>query len=115
MPEAVTNEDAEYALNLVRAICTEVGPGLPGSPQERERAAMIKEELESHLGAGNVAVEEFTFAPAAFLRSSPIIALLTLLAALLNLSVGSLHRGLGLADVHCCPGALRHLAAAVPT
>ncbi len=90
MPEVMTNDDAQYALDIVKAICTEVGPGLPGSPQERERAAMIKKELESHLGAGNVAVEEFTFAPAAFLRSSPVIALFTLLAALLNLSVGRL-------------------------
>jgi hypothetical protein len=90
MPEAVTDDDAQYALDIVKAICTEVGPGLPGSPQERERAAMIKRELESHLGTGNVAVEEFTFAPAASLRSSFIIGLLILLAAFLNLSVGLL-------------------------
>jgi len=86
----VTNDDAQYALDLVRAICTEVGPGLPGSPQERERAGMIEERLEAHLGAGCVAVEEFAFAPAAFSRSSPVIALLTLLAALLNIAAGRL-------------------------
>ena len=90
MAETVTHEDAQYALDIVRAICTEVGPGLPGTPQERERAAIIKKELESRLGAGNVTVEEFTFAPAAFLRSSPIIALFTLFATLLNLSTSHL-------------------------
>jgi hypothetical protein len=90
MPDIITSDDAQYALEIVKAICTQVGPGLPGTSQERARAAMIEKELESHLGAGNVAVEEFTFAPAAFLRSSPIIALLTLIAALLNISVGRL-------------------------
>lgn len=89
-PGVVTSDDAQYALDLVKAICAEVGPGLPGSPQERERARMIEEGLEAHLGAGSVAVEGFTFAPAAFLRSSPVIALLTLLAALLNISAGRL-------------------------
>jgi hypothetical protein len=48
---------------------------------------MIEKELASHLGAGCVAVEEFTFAPSAFLRASPIIALFTLIAALLNISM----------------------------
>ena len=51
MPEIITDKDAHYALDMVKAICTEVGPGLPGSSQERERAAMIKKELEAHLGA----------------------------------------------------------------
>ena len=54
MSEIITNDDAHYAYDIVKTICTEVGPGLPGSSQERERAAMIKKELESHLGAGNV-------------------------------------------------------------
>jgi len=88
MTEMITDSDAQYAYDIVKAICTEVGPGLPGSSQERGRAAMIEKELASHLGAGNVAVEEFTFAPAAFLRSSPIIALFTLIATLLNISLG---------------------------
>lgn len=89
-PGVVKSDDARYALDLVKAICSHVGPGLPGSPQERQRAGMIEEGLEAHLGAGCVAVEEFIFAPAAFLRSSPIIALLALLAALLNLAAGRL-------------------------
>ena len=88
MPEIMTNDDACYAFEIVKAICSEVGPGLPGSSQERGRAAMIEKELASHLGAGNVAVEEFIFAAAAYLRASPIIALFALLAALLNISMG---------------------------
>jgi hypothetical protein len=84
----ITNQDAQYAFEIVRAICAEVGPGLPGTPQERARAAMIAQELESHLGAGNVVVEEFTVAPGAFLGSLPIGALFTLLAAMLNISIG---------------------------
>jgi len=88
MTEVITNNDAHYALDIVKAICTEVGPGVPGSSQERERAAMIKKELESHLGAGNVVVEEFTVAPGAFVGAYPISALLMLVAALLNISAG---------------------------
>jgi hypothetical protein len=88
MPEIITNEDAQYAYEIVKTICTEVGPGLPGSSQERERAAIIARELESHLGAGSVAVEEFPVAPGAFLGWTPISALLTLGAALLNVAMG---------------------------
>jgi hypothetical protein len=86
MPEIITNQDAQYAYDLVKTICTQVGPGLPGSSQERERAAIIKRELESHLGAGNVRVEEFSFAPGAFLNPFP--GLFLLMAALLNISIG---------------------------
>jgi hypothetical protein len=90
VPEIITDNDAHYAFDIVKTICTEVGPGLPGTPQERERAAILKEELESHLGAGNVLVEEFTLAPRAFLGSLPIGAVFMLSAALLNRSVGRL-------------------------
>src|SRR5512133_2348407 len=88
LPEIITNKDAEYALDIVKAICTEVGPGLPGSPQEWERAAIIKKELESHLGARNVLIEECTFAPGAFLSAYPVSALFMLIAALLKISMG---------------------------
>lgn len=84
MSATITNDDAQYALDLVKAICEEVGPGLPGTPQERARAGMIRKELESHLGAENVAVEEFTFAPHAFLNLYPAIFLI--FALLLNLA-----------------------------
>ena len=70
MPKIITEHEAQYALELVEAICRQVGPGLPGSTQERERAAFIKKALKSHLGAGNVAVEEFSLAPGAFLGRS---------------------------------------------
>jgi hypothetical protein len=86
MPETITEIDAQYAIDIVKTICREVGPGLPGSTQERERAAIIKNELESHLGAGNVVVEEFTFAPGAFLSLYPT--LFMLIAVLLNISIG---------------------------
>ncbi len=88
MPEIITDNDAHYAFDIVKTICTEVGPGLPGSTQERERAAIIKKELDSHLGAGNVVFEEFTLAPGAFLGAYPISALFMLVAALLNISMG---------------------------
>ena len=65
----------------------EAGPGLPGSPQERERAAIIEKELESHLGNGNVVVEDFIFAPDAFLSTYPG-AICMLLALLLNITAG---------------------------
>jgi hypothetical protein len=88
MTEIITNLDALYAFDIVKKICTEVGPGSPGSPQERERAAIIKQELESHLAAGNVVVEEFNVAPGAFLNSMPVSGLCMLIAALLNITTG---------------------------
>ncbi len=90
MPEIITNVDAHYALDIVKTICTEVGPGLPGSSQERERVSIIKKELASHLGAGNVLVEEFTVAPWAMLSAYPLSALFMFMAALLNILMGRL-------------------------
>jgi hypothetical protein len=87
MPEIVTDLDALYAFDIVKAICTQVGPGLPSSPQERERAEMIKEELVAHLGAENVVMEEFTLAPDAFLSAYPAVFCM-IMAVLLNTSVG---------------------------
>jgi hypothetical protein len=86
--EEITTQDAQYAFELVKKICTEVGPGIPASPQERERAAIIAKELESHLGVENVAVEEFTLAPDAFLSTYPGVFCMVI-AVLLNISVGS--------------------------
>lgn len=88
MPEIITNSDARYAYDIINKICSEVGPGLPCSSQERERADIIKKELESHLGAENVVIEEFTASPRAFLGWLPINALFTLIASLLNISMG---------------------------
>ena len=109
----ITKNEAQYAFDIVKKICTEVGPGLPGSPQERERASMIKKELESHLGAGNVATEEFTFAPGSALYGPPISALLTLLAVLLNIS-GAFHWSFTLDNRNLCSGLLHHLTVTVP-
>lgn len=36
MIKAITRDDAQYAFKLVKTICTEVGPGKPGSSQEKE-------------------------------------------------------------------------------
>ncbi len=88
MAAIITSTDAHYALDLVKKICAEVGPGLPGSSQERARAMIIKKELESHLGAGNVASEDFTVSPGSFLGWLPIGAALVLIAALLNVGIG---------------------------
>jgi hypothetical protein len=55
MPETITDSDAQYAFDIVKRICAEVGPGSPGTAQERERAAIIARELASHLGAGRTA------------------------------------------------------------
>jgi hypothetical protein len=85
MLEQITIQDAQYALDIVKNICKEAGPGLPGTPEERARAEMIKNELETHLGAENVVMEEFTLAPDAFLSTSPG-GLCMLLAVLLNIS-----------------------------
>ena len=89
MPEKITTDDAQYALDIVKAICTEVGPGLPGSPQERERAEMIKKKLEAYLGTENVSIEEFTLAPDASLSPFPGV-LFMILAVLLNIATGLL-------------------------
>jgi hypothetical protein len=92
MPEKITRDDASYALDIIRAICAEVGPGSPGTPQERQRATIIARELASHLGAENVAVEEFTFAPGAFLGAQSISTLLMVVAVVLNVSAGRFGR-----------------------
>lgn len=88
MIDTITSNDAQYAFELVKTICSEVGPGLPGSPQERERGAVLGIELESHLGMENVVVEDFTFAPGGFLNPFP--SLFLLIVVLLNLSINRL-------------------------
>ena len=93
MTEAITDADVGYALDLVKRICAEAGPGLSGSSQERDRAAILKHELESHLGTGNAVFEEFTVAPGAFLAAPPIAASFTLAAAILSVTSGQLTGG----------------------
>ncbi len=87
MPSAITEHDARYAYNVVEKICTEVGPGLPGSPQEHARAKIIQQEMESSLSTGNVTTEAFTMAPKALLEWLPVGAILILISALLNISI----------------------------
>jgi len=88
MRDFISDHDAGYALEIVRKICKEAGPGLPGSSQERVRALMIQMELESHLGPENVFLEKFKFAPWAYLSTYPICAVLMLLSAVLNITTG---------------------------
>lgn len=40
--ELVSEVDARYAIDLVGRICRDVGPGVPGSLQERKRAEIIR-------------------------------------------------------------------------
>jgi hypothetical protein len=86
--ETITSRDARYALDLVEAICRDVGPGVPASAQEWRRAAALKRELEAHLGAGAVVTEEFTVAPRACLGVLPMCAACMGVAAVLNMSTG---------------------------
>jgi hypothetical protein len=88
MVAKLSESDATYALDLVRRICDEAGPGLPGSSRERQRAGIIKDELELHLGRDNVSSEEFLFAPGAFLGSYAVSGLFMLFATLLNIYTG---------------------------
>ena len=74
-------EDARYAYTIVDEICARVGPGMPGTRQERERADIIHRELAKHLGAEHVVVEPFTASPWAWLATYPICALLIAFAA----------------------------------
>jgi hypothetical protein len=90
MTEIISANDAQYALDVVKEICEQVGPGIAGSPQELKRALEIKKELESHLGAENVSVEEFSLTPEAFLGSQLISTLCMLIATLLNISISRL-------------------------
>ena len=48
MPEIIATDDAHDAFDIVKTICTQVGPGIPGSSQERERAAIIKNDQDIH-------------------------------------------------------------------
>lgn len=67
MKESFLKDEARYIIDLVKKICTKVGPGIPCSPQEKDRAMIIREELEKTVGPESVDVEEFTCAPYAFL------------------------------------------------
>ncbi len=67
MNAKLLKDEAQFIIEVVKKICTTVGPGIPCSPQERARAMIIKEEMEKTVGPESVDVEEFTCAPSAFL------------------------------------------------
>ncbi len=66
MSDLVSKDDTEYVSRLVKRISTEVGPGCPGSAQERNRGMAFKHELDEV--TDKVEVEEFTCAPRAYVR-----------------------------------------------
>jgi Peptidase family M28 len=88
MPNAIAIEDAEYALGMVKRICTQVGPGVPCSTQEHSRAEIIRKEMEAILGDENVNVEEFTLAPGAFLGAPLVSTTFMCIAFVLNMFLG---------------------------
>ncbi|NHJ87276.1 MAG: Zn-dependent exopeptidase M28 [Asgard group archaeon] len=59
------HHEVDYAYSIIEKICNVVGPGCPGSSQELARAMLVKDELEKV--TDSVVVEEFKFAPNAFL------------------------------------------------
>ena len=42
MAEIITNADAQYALDIVKTICAEVGPGLPAIPRSANGLLLFK-------------------------------------------------------------------------
>ncbi len=65
MVEFFKDDDARYAHDFIKAVCTDIGPGCPCSPQERKRAMKVKEEMEKSVGS--VQVEDFKCAPDTYL------------------------------------------------
>lgn len=66
MASEVNNEDVEYAYNLIKHVCEEIGPGHSGTIQEQRRGEYIQRELEKIVD--NVMAEEFTCSPATHLE-----------------------------------------------
>lgn len=54
MTGTISTRDADYAYDIVKKICNEVGPGLPGSPLELAQADINRKEQESQLRTDNV-------------------------------------------------------------
>ncbi|GAB4306551.1 MAG: hypothetical protein Kow0069_03430 [Promethearchaeota archaeon] len=63
--DLVGDEDVEFAYDLIREICEDVGPGTPGSPQEERRAALVERRM-SEAGFDEVVTEPFGLRPNAF-------------------------------------------------
>ncbi|HSN26849.1 MAG TPA: M28 family peptidase [Kofleriaceae bacterium] len=90
MSPSPSPDDVKYAYAVVDEICARVGPGMPGTLQEHQRADVIRRELERHLGGDHVVTEPFSVAPWAWLSAYPICAVLIALAAAANLLAGYL-------------------------
>jgi hypothetical protein len=78
MVDYLKEDDTQYAHDFIKAVCTEIGPGCPCSPQERKRAMKAKEEMEKV--ADSVQVEDFTCAPSGYLGWFKIGALCAIVA-----------------------------------
>jgi hypothetical protein len=81
MVDFVNDDDARYAHDFIKAVCTEIGPGCPCSPQERKRAMKAKEEMNKSVDS--VQVEDFTCAPDAYLGWFKLGALCAVIAMIL--------------------------------
>jgi len=56
--------ETEYMYEFIKKVCEDIGPGCPGSPQEKERGMFIKAEMEKI--CDTVEIEEYKFAPKAY-------------------------------------------------
>ena len=64
MPEIITDLDAQYALDIVKTICTRGGSWFARQLHRSGNGRLLlKRNWKSHLGAENVVIEEFTLAP----------------------------------------------------
>jgi hypothetical protein len=57
--------ETDYMYNFIKKVCEEIGPGCPGSPEEKARGMFIKSEMEKI--CDTVEVEEFKLAPGGYL------------------------------------------------
>src|SRR4030042_1717516 len=64
-----SDSDIRHQRDFIRRVIDRCGPRLPGSPEERRAAGIISEEFRAI--AGNVTVEEFTFAAKACIGPIP--------------------------------------------
>jgi hypothetical protein len=49
MPKIIAENDAHFAFEIVKAICADVGPGLPGSSQRNGNGCCLDDAIRSRL------------------------------------------------------------------
>lgn len=72
MMERPDFDDCSYEYRFVQDVIDKVGPRLPGSPEEREAAILIKKEMEDACD-GAVSLETFTVHPKASIGFIPVL------------------------------------------